>query len=208
MNVVGTYHGQLIDPMRVKPDQVNIFEIAYQLSRINRFNGATIGEPYSVAEHCIHVSHAVDQCDPHLMLAALMHDVEEYLTGDIIRPFKQSYKNINENTQTMRLQIAKALGYNPTYRFNDIKEADDRVLRIEMKNLTMFPDQAPEGLPEFDNNEAVGKILDARITIEKVMTWERARDNFLIRYQYLRNLVVKKEKLQAELDFDIGAKDI
>jgi len=72
----------LLDPNDV-PD---IGDIAWHLSRLNRFTGGILCAQYSVAEHCVRVSRL---CHSH-PLEALMHDSAEACYGDMNSPLKSS----------------------------------------------------------------------------------------------------------------------
>jgi hypothetical protein len=68
-------------------------DIALGLSRVARWNGQTSGDyPYTVAQHCMWVDDLIRKEKPRIekkwRLAALLHDASEYVTGDIISPFK------------------------------------------------------------------------------------------------------------------------
>lgn len=86
-----TYTGRLIDLSRPDPADVCIEDIAWHLSRIPRFGGATNKENvYTVAQHSVLVLNRVKQtsagADNALLLTALLHDAHEAYIGDIIAP--------------------------------------------------------------------------------------------------------------------------
>jgi 5'-nucleotidase len=86
-----TYTGRLVDLSRPNPADISIEDIAWHLSRIPRFGGATNTENvYTVAQHSVLVLNRVkqtsDQPDHVLLLTALLHDAHEAYIGDIIRP--------------------------------------------------------------------------------------------------------------------------
>lgn len=71
------------------PDEIRIAEIAAQLSRICRFNGALRDdvELYNVAQHsCLVHDHLPDA----LKLEGLLHDAHEYMLGDMSKPVKMN----------------------------------------------------------------------------------------------------------------------
>jgi len=100
-------------PVKPAAADIRIEDIAAHLSRICRFNGAmkhgiykqipgrsittvySIIETYSVAQHSLHVEEnlrpGADDI-PGLRLAALLHDAEEYVEGDDIKPCKEAEK--------------------------------------------------------------------------------------------------------------------
>lgn len=72
---------RLIDP---KPEMFNLQDIAHHLACSTRFNGATV-VPYSIAQHCVLVSHLVPaKCAKE----GLGHEIAEPYTGDIAYPMK------------------------------------------------------------------------------------------------------------------------
>ena len=80
-------------------DDINIEDIAHNLSQICRFTGSTPGF-YSVAEHSCIVADMVsgyDEGSMHYMLTALLHDAHEAYIGDIIRPIKDILGPYAEN---------------------------------------------------------------------------------------------------------------
>lgn len=75
-----------LDP---RPEDIRTYDIAAQLSRMCRFNGALRDdvEIYTVAQHCCLVS---DHCPPELALEGLLHDAHEYMVGDMSKPIKMN----------------------------------------------------------------------------------------------------------------------
>ncbi len=90
-----TFTGRRFYPLAPDPDEVDIVDIAHALSLICRYGGHAT-RFYSVAEHCVLLSHAVA---PEHALWALMHDSAEAYVGDMVRPLKQqmpAYKDIED----------------------------------------------------------------------------------------------------------------
>lgn len=80
----------LIDP---SPLDIEIADIALGLSRNTRWNGQTQGSHgWSVAQHSDLVVDIVRRLKPRatarLLMAAKLHDASEYVTHDLITPFK------------------------------------------------------------------------------------------------------------------------
>lgn len=100
-NYQRTFHGNNFHVNGDDPGEIDIRDIAHALARVNRFNGHT-SRPYSVAEHSILVMDIVRHLygsDPHLEMAALMHDASEAYLSDISSPFKAvlpDYKALEE----------------------------------------------------------------------------------------------------------------
>lgn len=89
-----------------KPGQVSILDAAHRLSNTCRFAGGT-NVFFSTAQHSMEVSHLCAvyafkyKLNPNkAALAGLLHDVPEYIYGDIIGPIKRelgnTYKDIRE----------------------------------------------------------------------------------------------------------------
>ena len=115
-NILETVTGKQIDLLNIKPDDMDIRDIAWALSRIPRFCGHSLSAiPYNVAQHSIFVYNKVvswvtdEKHDPQLVLPesfaearrewgevdryrlyklALLHDAAEFLTNDIPSPVK------------------------------------------------------------------------------------------------------------------------
>lgn len=89
-------------------EDVNIEDIAYSLSNICRFNGHT-SRFFSVAQHCLLVSHLLMQETAELMLLGLLHDAHEAYIGDITISAKQLLNIIIQGDELERaLKIAKS----------------------------------------------------------------------------------------------------
>ena len=78
--------GLRIDPWNLRPEDIKIEDIAFNLSNINRFAGAVRG--MNVAYHSIIVARLVEYlggCHAG-QYAGLMHDAHEAYVGDVIQP--------------------------------------------------------------------------------------------------------------------------
>ena len=85
MTTIQTYTGKHVDPFNLRPEQIDIQDIAHSLSLQCRFNGHC-KEFYSVAEHSIRVSNILPA---EFKLWGLLHDATEAYLGDIITPIKK-----------------------------------------------------------------------------------------------------------------------
>lgn len=79
-----TRFGKTIDILNPMAHQFDPYDIAHQLSQINRFVGA-LTMPYSVAQHCVIGTRYIR---PELRGAFLLHDAHEIITSDMITPIK------------------------------------------------------------------------------------------------------------------------
>lgn len=139
--------GRRLDILDPSPLDVEIGDIALGLARLNRWNGQTRGENgYSVAQHSVFVAELVAAETPtapvQCLLAALLHDGPEFVTSDLITPFKravgQSYVELEAG---MARAIHTAFGL-PTVLPADwqaaIARADRLAAYIEAVHLAGF----------------------------------------------------------------------
>jgi hypothetical protein len=89
-----THSGGAVSFLVPKAEDISPQDIAIQISRLNRFCGAT-RLPYNVAQHSVHVVQIVRHITPtdyaaHLW--AILHDAHEAFTGDVTTPFQQAIK--------------------------------------------------------------------------------------------------------------------
>jgi uncharacterized protein len=92
VNFIPTRTGRVFNLDAPTPSMVCIEDIAWHLSNINRWTGATV-RPYSVAEHSLLVCEILERSivptDHMLLRAALLHDAPEAYTNDLSSPMKQ-----------------------------------------------------------------------------------------------------------------------
>lgn len=107
----------LLDP---KPSDIDFADIAEHLAKENRFNGATPGVCYSVAEHCVRGCDSIfrQHSDGQLAAYFLLHDAHEAYLKDDTTPKKQLVAEIAEkNFGVLQSQIIAAFDLAP-YRFD------------------------------------------------------------------------------------------
>jgi 5'-deoxynucleotidase YfbR-like HD superfamily hydrolase len=100
--------GRRLDLIEPSPLDIEIDDIALGLSRVARWNGQTKGDhAFSVAQHSVLVLELLidreQRANDRLKLAALLHDSSEFVTADLITPFKaaigDAYKSIEHAVQ-------------------------------------------------------------------------------------------------------------
>lgn len=131
--------GVKIDLLNIKPEQIRLSDIVYNLARINRFNGRG-RRIFTVAEHLLFCTEIAEELNlsPYLKLRVLAHDFSEAYTGDILPQLKPyGFKEIEE-------QIEKAInlyfGFDRAMKLSQrdkakIKEIDLLALKYEAKYL-------------------------------------------------------------------------
>lgn len=149
----------LIDPA---PSDVDFRDIAMQLARINRFNGATAGAPYSVAQHCVLVTEILfcaasggrfsasalvwDRTQAELLLYGLLHDAHEAYIGDQISPVFRAIDAIMPKAAMTWCRLAAgidravfaAAGLEPgmpAALYNAVRQADLIALATERRDV-------------------------------------------------------------------------
>lgn len=85
------YSGKAYWPLSPHLCELDIEDIAHALALNNRFNGHT-REPYSVAQHSVHVSEICEKLDVASAIYGLMHDASEAVLHDIVRPIKHDFR--------------------------------------------------------------------------------------------------------------------
>lgn len=125
-----TFTGRRFYPLSPRPEELDPADIAHALSLLCRYGGH-VDRFYSVAEHCLLMSQAVE---PEHALAALLHDATEAYVVDVPRPLKRQLPGYRE--------IEEQVWYAIAYRFGldlelpaPVKEADNRILLTERNAL-------------------------------------------------------------------------
>lgn len=129
-----TYNGRAFYPLDPRPEDIDPVDIAHALAMICRYGGHC-REFYSVAEHCVLMSHAVA---PEDALWALLHDAGETYVGDMVRPLKHSlpaYRVAEDNIMTA---VCDRFGLEHLCP-PSVKEADLRILHDERNALMGHP---------------------------------------------------------------------
>lgn len=146
-----TYTGRQFYPLNPRPEDIDIVDIAHALAMQCRYNGH-VQRFYSVAEHCVLLSHAVA---PDNALWALLHDATEAYVGDMVRPLKRSMPDYVAVEDRVMMAIALRFGLtgghhvsHPQYRLGElagltmpaeVKEADTAILLNEREALLSAP---------------------------------------------------------------------
>jgi hypothetical protein len=125
---------RIVDPFDMKPDDIELVDIANALARQCRYNGHVDGF-ISVAEHCIQTArflqawgHPTD-----IVATGLMHDAAETYLGDILGPLKKLPAFAAYRVAEDAVEKVIAAKYGLPFPFPpEIKQADRASLRTEM----------------------------------------------------------------------------
>ena len=136
-----TYTGRAFHPLTATEGDVDIEDVAHALSMICRYGGHA-RYFYSVAEHCLLLSHTVD---PENALWALLHDATEAYVGDMVRPLKEEMPNYRRIEDRLMSVIAAKYGL-PDEMPAQVKEHDRRILLDEKAVLMAHTSLTWDGL--------------------------------------------------------------
>lgn len=166
-----TYTGEVFHILNPLHTEVSLQDIAHALGMICRFGGH-VDYFYSVAEHCVFMSHRVSK---EVAPYALIHDATEAYVQDLISPIKRNVDGYKEIESRVEDAILCALGL--PFPSKDISEevhiADGRMLSTERRDLMKEPPQprAADGFPPFDE-----KLNAWGPAVAKQMYLTRARE--------------------------------
>jgi hypothetical protein len=158
---------------QVDPAQIDAQDIAQGLSRINRFNGH-LDFRWSVLEHSLLVAVIVEQIDPKLRKAALLHDAAEAYCGDLVQPVKALVPEFKDRIEA---PIARAIEQrfgvslcNPLIKQVDLcccwHEARAGGLKPESWGWNLFPDELSKRTAD-----ALSERLDDKTPVDVLAWW-------------------------------------
>lgn len=178
--------GRRLDLLDPSPLDIEIEDIALGLSRVARWNGQTTGaHGFSVAQHSLLVLDILDGAmsrpTREMRRAALLHDGSEFVTADLITPFKavigDSYKSLEK-----RVQAAVHLRFGLPARLPEewslaIKRADREAAYIEAVALAGFTEPEARKIFAFRRTPHIATL--------KAWSAEEAREKFLAKFAKL-----------------------
>lgn len=166
--------GRSFNYLNPRPEDFNIEEIATALARQTRFAGhmrMDYPEIYSVAQHSVLVAKLADN-----KLAGLLHDVHEFVLGDMGTPLKCLYDDLvpgfrktqNRISDLIDQWVCDCIHFDVRELHSQaIKQADLKALATEKRDIMAACENPWLPLPEPDTE------------IIQPMTWQQARDAFL-----------------------------
>lgn len=170
---IRTFTGRQFWPLNPRAEDICIEDIAHALGMKCRYGGHP-SKFYSVAEHCVHVSHYLR---PEHQFTGLMHDWPEAYSpfGDVPRPIKLLIPFIAEFEEKLWTVGAPLFGL-PHEEPCEVKHIDSRICTDEKRRLMKSASAFDPSLP--------AQLQPLGVTIE---CWspERAKAEFLKRYYKL-----------------------
>jgi len=137
-NKLQTYTGKIFDFNDIRPEAIDIIDIAHALSNVCRWGGHC-SKFYSVAEHSVLCSYLAAQEFPEdlkLQFYTLLHDASEAYIGDMPKPFKimmGEYTDIEEKVEGA-IQIVFKMDDYGDYK-DTIKKYDLMLFKRERSQL-------------------------------------------------------------------------
>jgi hypothetical protein len=170
-------NGAYFDYLNPTAAMIDIVEIAEVLSRVHRFAGHTL-VPYTVAQHSVHVAHAVPT---RLALWGLLHDAAEAYMGDLPRPLKRLLPEFSRIEAGVMAAVCTKFGL-PLQEPPQVKFMDNVLLVTEKRDLLpVHPD---------DDEEWGGLRLQYGPLMEPITPWLRgvARNRFLACFEWAQRM--------------------
>lgn len=201
-----TGHEPALSGPEVQSNPVDIYDIAWSLSQVNRFTGHA-QRPYSVAEHSLLVTDLARQDGKSLevQLACLLHDAHEAFTNDLSTPAKNAVGLAWAQFETPHAdRVRRALHVNdvfarcgPTvYHFDLVALATERL------QLTRFNREHHREWPVLDTyGQEVKPATMFNLMGNAVANrrWKEWRDLFLMRYFDLARAVQASAPARQEV---------
>jgi hypothetical protein len=200
-----TFTGKLVNPLDMKPEDVDIRDIAHGLALVNRFGGHT-RFPLSVAQHAVHVSYVMERAytsslDHHSILRrldqnesawlGLHHDDSDTYIGDMPRLLKHSHSM--EGFLAVELELQDKLYSRFDCHHGDMSDPDYSLL-IYADNLVLRHEIAQAMHKNFDRSILDEQGLGDPVSGEELeligpwgpVSWNRAEEMYLDRASQLR----------------------
>lgn len=138
VNGIGTISDRIVDPFALKPEDINLWDIAWSLSQQNRYAGHT-PFPWSVLSHTglvfqLYVKERRGNVNVHEGIWLLFHDAAEAYIQDIMYPLKnrpefQVFRDLEAKVMEV---IWRRLGYDPSEINQDVIDRyDSQAAHIE-----------------------------------------------------------------------------
>lgn len=126
--------GRHVDPLNLRPIDLDIRDIAHNLSLLCRYTGA-FPFHYSVAQHSLLVAEMMrkDNHTPEAQLAGLLHDSAEYVFGDVNYHLKKlpELAEYNRREHLASEMIVAHFGCDPGW-LATVKHYDRQAAYLEM----------------------------------------------------------------------------
>lgn len=134
---ITTHSGKHLDLNHPVPEMIEIDDIARGLANECRFAGQ-LETFYSVAQHSVHVSRAVEHKHRRYALEGLLHDAAEAYLKDLPTPLKALLPDYQQLENLLDRAIRARFGL-PEMASNDVLRADRAMLAAEKTAFNLDP---------------------------------------------------------------------
>ena len=177
--------GRIFDFSAPRPEMIDVYDIAWSLAKLCRFNGHCRAF-YSVAQHSCVVAELIGTEDPFAKVHALLHDAHEAYIGDIIAPLKRYLDNDLLKILEARIDTAIFAHIGIEHPNTDlkkrIKHADLVALATECRDLLDWPEKNPQ-LIDIEDIIDIKDIAPAPFIITP-QEWQRAGEEWTDAFAY------------------------
>lgn len=193
---IRTYTKKFVNPLDLKPEDIDIEDIAHHLACINRFVGA-LRTPVSVGQHSVGVSRLIrGWAGPEYGLYGLLHDASEAYLGDVSKwvkshPDMQAYRDAEERAERAIYERFGLTYIDMSKESGAILERADRLM-VRVEGQLGF--DVPELLP---GNDRYGAVTDEEWTdvqdlvgprFISEMDWRNVKLSFMMEYRELTRI--------------------
>lgn len=198
-------NGKGIDLLNPLASDIDFNVIAEHLAKEKRYNGATPGEEYSVAEHCCRGADAIVRTTGDATLAAyfLLHDAHEHTLKDDTTPKKRAFAELAEQRfgvlSDYIMETFKLLEYRHDVAIHEAAGLDwppqlpSMILNLKHWDLVMFVTEWRDLMRgcEHPNWAPYANVLPLPESI-RPWGWETARNAYILRCMKLLPALQKK----------------
>lgn len=165
---IGPLGGGLIDFLEIDPNLIHWPDVCIGLARESRYIGQTFTDhAWTVADHlvvCDAIAEIVARrcgADPWVLRrATLLHDIPEYLTRDIPRPFKKALDALGGGSALKALE--SALAYAVELRFDVPHEDVQRLHKLVVEvDMTAYDVEVATIRPPYKHGEDAVRTYEA-----------------------------------------------
>jgi len=200
--VIRTISGRVIDLSTFNADDIDMFDIAWGLGNIRRYNGHTV-EDYTVAHHSIIMSYYVPK---EFALEALLHDAAEAYVGDLIWPVKalfpemERFENELAHVIMKHFDVPGALSCHPIGLQNG-KLVYEKSKQVKLADHTIFEHECFEmGRPGTYHQKMEDAWIEAALAHEEY--WYASQYAFVQRFRELMGEVEDPYDLREDGTID------
>lgn len=169
------HSGEPFWPLAPTEPDIAIEDIAHALSMVCRYGGH-VKRFYSVAEHCVLLSHTVA---PEHALWALLHDATEAYIGDMVWPLKEEVPQYQAIEDRLMAVIASKFSLPSSTMPEQVWLHDRRIVADEREQL-MAPSRLP--WPSMEGYDPLGVAITG---------WHPtvAEEMYLLRFRQLYHVI-------------------